>query len=207
MPVYKTKRQGISLLEVTLSTGILLIVALLSYSIIIQLSKGQNYILEHTSSAYQAQNAMNTMVKELREAALSDTGAYPIEQATNTSITFYSDVDTDNAREKITYTLVGTTLNRVSIEPTGQPIQYRQSDAKTQILTENVINSGPIFTYFNGGYPIDASNNPLNVPADVSQIRLIHIRLEVNPRPLVAPQSTLIQSDVQLRNLKNNLAD
>jgi len=147
------------------------------------------------------------MIKELREAALSDSGAYPIEQATNVSVTFYSDVDTDSAREKITYTLVGTTLNRTSIEPTGQPAKYKQSDAKTQTLTANVINAGPIFTYFNGSYPIDMTNNPLTAPIDVSQIRLIHVRLEINPRPNVAPQSTLIESDVQLRNLKDNLAE
>ena len=60
-----------------------------------------------------------------------------------------------------------------------------------------------MFYYYNKSYPGDTAGNPVPVPADVSQIRLVKIFLRININPNRAPDNIQQESFVELRNLND----
>lgn len=198
---------GFTLVETIVTMGVFIIIVSAAFTFLLQVYKAQSFTIDQTTATDEAKHGMNIMVKELREANLADTGAYAIESASAQSITFYSDSDTDASREKITYTVIGSDLTRTIIEVTGgqQPV-YDEANAVSEVLSHYVTGVN-IFSYYNGDHPLDMTNNPLGSPVDVSAIRLVHITLGVDPSATQAPQVLTIESDVQLRNFKDNLSD
>lgn len=53
----------------------------------------------------EARKGIETMVKDIREARISDTGSYPIVKAEDKEFIFYSDIDKDGAVERVRYFL------------------------------------------------------------------------------------------------------
>lgn len=198
---------GITLIETVVALGILTFVISATFVFIIETMRTENFTLEQSEANSQAEKGVKIIASELREATLADTGAYPIEFADNDTITFYSDIDTNLDREKVTYIREGATLKKIVTKPTTTiPIEYPEADATEEIIINSIINELPIFTYYNGDYPFDTENNPLEVPVDTTSIKLVHIRLDINPRPQIVPNTFIVESDIQLRNMKDNLA-
>jgi prepilin-type N-terminal cleavage/methylation domain-containing protein len=161
------------------------------------------------SSATDAQSILNTMVKEIRAAAQGADGSYPIVTAGTTTLTFFSDIYQNGVKEKVTYFLSSTTLEKAVFVPTGTPLAYPTATTTTVTLASNVRNVGTngtstnIFDYFDTNYT--GTSSPLVQPVNISAIRLIRITLVLDTytnRPLAPVTYT---SQVSIRNLKNNL--
>ncbi|OGY31168.1 MAG: hypothetical protein A3C02_03980 [Candidatus Andersenbacteria bacterium RIFCSPHIGHO2_02_FULL_45_11] len=106
---------------------------------------------------------LKRIAHQLREARPSDTGAYPIVEATAQKLIFYADIDGDIATERVRYELVGTDLVRGVIEPSGNPIVYDVVGEVSSIVARSIYNgSTPLFTYYGSNYPTDP--NPLILP-------------------------------------------
>ena len=93
------------------------------------------------------------------------------------------------------------------IEPTGVPLQYLSQNEVSTVLSKYVRNTQdePVFTYYDGDYSGDPEDVSLTTPADPLALRLIHIHLKINAIPEQAPKEYILESDVQIRNLKDNL--
>jgi prepilin-type N-terminal cleavage/methylation domain-containing protein len=157
------------------------------------------------SSATDAQSILNIMVKEIRAAGQGADGSYPIVTAGTTTFTFFSDIYQNGVKEKVTYFLSSTTLEKAVFVPTGTPRAYPTATTTTVILVSNVRNatSTNIFDYFDSNYT--GTSSPLVQPVTISAIRLIRITLVLDTytnRPLAPVTYT---SQVSIRNLKNNL--
>ena len=211
MLIYKKKnfygQAGLTLVEILVSVGIFLIITTLVWLFIKQSYFFQSFALEQTTSINEAQRGVETIVKELREAAPADTGAYAIERADNFELIFFSDYDRDIAVEWVRYFLVGSDFKKGVTEASGTSSQYLPQNEGVTVLSRYVRNTQtePVFTYYNGDYPGDAENNPLAVPADPLALKLVHIHLKINAIPDKAPKEFDLASDVQIRNLKDNL--
>jgi hypothetical protein len=74
-----------------------------------------------------------------------------------------------------------------------------------KVLASNIVNdiNTPIFYYYNANYPSDKTHNPLTIPLDTSEIRLIKILLKINIDPNKGPENMEMQSFVELRNLND----
>ncbi len=167
----------------------------------------QSFTFEQTTSINEAQRGVETLVKEAREAMPADSGAFPIEKADKFELIFFSDYDRDVSVERVRYYLDGSDFIKGVTEPTGTPLQYLPANEITRILSIYVRNtqSEPIFTYYDGDYAGDPEDEPLATPADPLALRLIHIHLKINAIPEKAPKEYILDSDVQIRNLKDNL--
>lgn len=157
------------------------------------------------SSATDAQSILNTMVKEIRAAAQGADGSYPIVTDGTTTLTFFSDIYQNGIKEKVTYFLSSTTLEKALFVPTGTPLAYPTATTTTITLASNVRNgtSTNVFDYFDSNYT--GTSSPLIQPVTISAIRLIRITLVLDTytnRPLAPVTYT---SQVSIRNLKNNL--
>ncbi len=197
----KKKTAGFTIIEtVTVVAITALVFAAVSWAII-SFYRANGYIIQQSFAVNSARKGVETMVREIREASYSDTGAYPIISASSTEFIFYSDIDRDKNVEKIRYTLNGSNFERGEVEAVGNPPDYGAAPEATVVLSEYVRNSGtqPVFTYF------DSSDNEIADPSDVSEISLVKVNLIVNVVEGRAPEEFTLRSTAQIRNLKTNL--
>ena len=195
--------RGITLLETLITVAIFTIVVISVTTFIVQSYRADLFANEQVEAIRNAQRGVDVMVKEIRESSPAENGAYPIDTATDQTVIFYSDTDSDELIEKIRYSLEGTDLVRGVTEPSGWPATYDNPETTT-VLSRYVRNgSTPIFYYYGSSYP--TSQDPLPTPAAVEDIRLIRVHLQINVDPSRAPDSFTLISNSQLRNLKDNL--
>lgn len=202
-----TKRQnGFTIVELLLGgtliiliTGALVVLATLYF-------QNFSFSFEETLSISYAQNAMTTMVREIREARYGEDGAWPLAQADDTTLTFYSDVTNDNKSDKVRYFLDGSDLKKGVTESSVNPIEYNPANEIVSVVASPVSTaSGSIFTYYNGDWPSDTVNNPLAAGSRLLNTRYIdiHLLIDINPNQGALPFE--LNSGVQVRGLKDNL--
>ena len=202
----KSKRAGVTLVEIIVAMGIFIIIVIAWNSIIIQSYRSAEFGRQQQEAIRQAQKGIEIMTQEIREASTAENGSYALEKADDNEIIFYSDIDKDVYTERVRYWLDEKSLKKGVVEPTGDPLDYNPANEQTKIISNFVNNSTqPLFTYYNEDYPYDVINNPLPAPARLIDTKLIHIFLRVNIDPSKAPKDFDVESDVQLRNLKTNL--
>lgn len=198
--------KGITLVETIVTVALSAIVMSAMYYFIIQGFKLQEFSLEQSQAISHARKGIETMIKEIRETQIADNGAYPIDTAEDFLFIYYSDIDKDNSIERVRYFLEGTHFKKGIIEPRQNPVAYFSSDEVITELSEYVNNGAtPIFTFYNGNWPGDTINNPLSSPIDESDIRFVNVKLLINVDPNKAPSNFELESDVAIRNIKDNL--
>jgi prepilin-type N-terminal cleavage/methylation domain-containing protein len=197
--------KGFTLLEILIGMAIALVlvagVLFLQFSLGgTQLEAFRNYV--NTS---EADSATSRFIREIRTARQSDNGAYPLETLSNFEIVFYSDIDYDDATERVRYTLIGTTLEKGVVEPSGNPIVYPLANETTSTISDNVRNGvEPLFYYYNSDWPDDQVNNPLPDAARLSDTRSIGINLRINSNPNISGNDYDTESTTSIRMLKSN---
>lgn len=201
------QKMGFTLVELLVVIGIFTMITTIVAEYIFRSYEVNRFSLEMSDAVEYAKKGLEIMVKEIREASYGDNGDYPIAQANSQSITFYSDIDSDSAAEKVRYFLNGTNLIKGVTEPTpGLPVQYLSVNEATSTISQYIRNNtDPIFYFYNGNYPTDTTNNPLPIPVNVNSVRLMRLFLRININPAKAPGDFNLEEFVNLRNLKDNL--
>jgi len=198
---------GLTLIETIVTVAIIVVVLGAISGLVVALYQTHGYTLQQSQAIGEARKGIETMVKEIREARPGDNGAYVIELAQDYEFIFYSDIDKDEATERVRYFIDGTDFKRGVVNPSaGWPVSYPLEDEEIFILSRYVRNGVmPVFTYYNGDWPGDTINNPLPTPARLKETKLMHVRLIVNVDPDRPPQNFDLEGDAQIRNLKTNL--
>jgi len=201
------KKNAFTLLEVLVVLAIFSMVAIALGTFINQGFRVSLFGNQQNQAIDEAQNGISTMVKEIREAGYGDDGSAPFYMADDFELIFFSDIDKDTATERVRYFLDGSDFKKGTIEATGDPLEYLEENEVIIVLSEYVRNQAEdqIFTYYNGDYPGDTINNPLPTPADLTEIKLVHVFLQINVDPARAPMNYELESDAHVRNLKENL--
>ncbi len=198
------KNKGFSLVEVVVTIAIAggIFVAVLQF--------GQDIF--SINSAAQAnltaqsdgRKVVKTMVKELRSTSPSSLGAYPIASVSTSSITFFSNVDSDNLKEQIRYFLQGTELKKGVIKPTGNPLTYNPGNESISVMIRDIKpTTTPIFYYYDQNY--SGTTTPLGSPYNIPAVRHIKISVPIEKDINKLPGLIIVVSQVTLRNLKDNL--
>jgi hypothetical protein len=182
------------------------IIAALVAAFAIYYFQSYSFSFEENQSINMAQTGLTTMIREIREARIGDNGAYAIEQTNDNSFVFFSDVTNDGRSDRVRYFVSGTNLQKGVTEPTVVPVQYPAANEKISTIISNFDNGGkPLFTYYNGDWPADTSNNPLPQSQRLLQTRYISVYVRVNISTNFAAQPFELTSGVQIRSLKSNL--
>lgn len=159
---------------------------------------------KNLSAQTDARRVLKVMVKELRSTSPASNGAYPLSFASASSLVFYSNIDSDNLKERIRYFLDGRELKKGVIKPSGSSLVYDPKNEKVVILIRDVNNGAtPIFEYFDSSFIGQGSS--LVQPVQVTQVRMVRISLLINADPNKSSDPVVVQSQVFLRNLKDNL--
>jgi len=198
--------KGFTLIEVLVASVVIVALGMAILGLQYVLGQSQVFIWKSSVDVDQANFSMQTLVREIRTARPSDSGAYSLELVSDQEIIFYSDIDFDGKNERVRYFLDGTVLSKGVIEPVGFPPTYPAEDEKVKVLSENIRNGEePIFFYYNGNWPADIENNPLPSGNRLSDTRSIGFLLKLNADSNQPDKDYILESYVQIRMLKENL--
>lgn len=199
-----SRRDGFSLFEIVMVLAIFAIILFAVTSFRGNLDTLENLINQKLQSRQDLDQEFQIMITELRSAGPSSLGAYPVEAASTSSITFFSDIDKDGIFERVRYFLSSTTIQKGVIEPTGNPLVYSTSTEATTTIVSNVIvpTSTPLFAYYGTDYT--GSESALASPIDLTKIRLVKVSLSVDVNPKLAPVPIFFSNTVNIRNLRSN---
>ena len=190
-----TQQYGFTLIETLVVMAIFSIVILLAGDFIITGFRSTTFNSEQETAIQNARRGMEIMTKEIRGANNSARGDYPLSTIEEHDFIYYSDVNDDGRMERVRYFLDDTLLKKVTTPP-GPANGYTVPSATTTIAKFMNNQAETIFTYYNNDY-IETS--------DLDSIRLINIKLKINVTPERAPNDYYVETDVHLRNLKDNL--
>lgn len=200
------QNKGMTLAEVLVTMGImvavLLVVATFQYDVITY----PKTISGSFVTVQDTQILLKTMLKELRGMRSGANGAYALITSGTSTVSFFSDSENDGTVDLITYSLVGPTMYRGVISPTGNPeTNYDIANQVTRMLVTNVRNgsSTPIFQYFDTNY--NGTSSPLTQPVTATAVRLIKINLMLDVDINRSPTPATYTVQASLRNLKSNL--
>ena len=188
-----TNLQGLTLVELLVVISILTLTYFITSDIIITGLKMTRYESEQATAVEYARKSMGIITKDIRGANTSERGDYPIVTAQEDELTFFNDTNGDDLMEKIRYYLDGTNLIR-EIHLPGALKDYSVFSASSTIAAY-VNNAGtPIFTFY------DSSSAETDV---INQIRMVRTHIMINVTPASIPNDYILESDVNLRNLKD----
>lgn len=188
-------KNGFTLIEILIAITITAILTIVINRFIVQSYKSITFNSEQSEAIEQARDAMEIMIREIRSANVSEQGAYALLTTAEHNFVYYSDIDDDQETEKIRYFLDGSELKKVVTEP-GISMDYGGAAVTSTIASYVNNQADPIFIYYDSDY--------LEVSA-INDIRLINIQLKINVTPERAPGDYWARTDVNLRNLKDNL--
>lgn len=196
-------RSGMTVMEIIVVVGIssLVMTALVRFITIgFPISKITYLQLRSTETA---RLQLKRLARSIRELRPSDAGDYPLVEVGPLRLIFFANIDADVATERVRYELKGDKLERGVTKPQGSPAVYNVATEVTTVVASGVRNGAtPIFTYYNGNYPTDAT--PLS-SAGLTIVKYIQFYLLVDVDPNADPPPVEVRSQVQLRNLKTNL--
>lgn len=199
------RQRGFTVVEIIIVAALssLLMGALLRFLVAGYPLYKTTYLQQRSTEVARLQ--LKRISKILRETQYADTGAYPLVEMQPQRIVFYANVDNDAAVERLRYELSGTDLVRGVIEPVGTPVSYPVNTEVATVISRGIQNGAQaLFTYYTGGYPTDAT--PLT-PADLTEVKYIDFYLLIDVDPAIDPSAIEVRSQVQLRNLKDNLGE
>jgi hypothetical protein len=192
--------RGISLVETVVVIAITAAVSGALLSAIRCFYVNNEYVIEATTAVENARRGLALSLSELREASYGDDGAYPVESAATSSVTFYSDTDTDGAIEKVKIWAYNGSLYTVVTNSGGNPPTYTGQASATTSIVSDLRNgtSTPVFTYF------DSSGAQLSTSATpVASIATVKATVQIDINPNRAPQIYTLYGSATLRNLRD----
>lgn len=100
-------KKGFTLIETIVTVLIFTLSIGAAAGVVIHLYSVHDYTYQQAQAIKEARRGVRTMIKELRETEVAETGAYAIARAEDYKLVFYSNVDKDEAIEKVKYYLAG----------------------------------------------------------------------------------------------------
>ncbi len=193
---------GFNILELVITIAVFVLLIIVVGTFTIDVFKTNRELSAFLIQMQDAKRTVSGIANELRTTSISSIGAYALAEAQATSLTFYSNIDSDSLVERLRYFLDGTTLKRGVLKPSGSPLAYNPANEQVSDAVAYVRNDD-IFSYFDENY--QGTGSPLTFPVNISTVRLIQIKLSVDRYPDLPPAAFLLTTKVNLRNLKDNL--
>ncbi len=198
------KRAGFTVIELLVAAAIFAVLVFVVASLRGNVNTLGNLVRQKLQSRQDLDIMLDQMVTEIRSAAPSSQGAFPVESASTSTLVFYSDIDADGLVERIRYAVGTSTLVRGVIKPSGSPLGYATSSEQVATVMTDLVRttSTPVFAYYGAGQA--GVGDPL--PATSSQpsaVRAVRVTFYVDVRPREAPKPAFASQLVVIRNLRD----
>ena len=159
-----------------------------------------------TGNIDQVGRLANTFENELRNGAYGVNGAYPVYQASDTQIIFFSTAPKGNGTvSKVRYYVTGSTLYKGITNPTGTTYNAA-NETITTLITSLSLGGNPLFYYYDGNY--NGTGSALTQPVNINNVKFIKINLtslvQLDQR---STGTFTVTGGAAIRNLKTNLGN
>ncbi len=202
--LHSSNAKGFTLVEIVVVLGITALLMWAITEIFLVSYRSNNIIFDQLSAQGDGRRVVDRFINEVRRATYSEIGAYPIELAEAQQFVFFTNNDVDVGRERVRYFLSGTTLKKGVIEPVGSPATY---PGASEVITDvaRLVGNGaaPVFYYYAETYT-GAVDNYLPLPIDISEVRVVGIKLVLEKNQATASAPFTIEAKTDIRNLKSN---
>ena len=202
------KKHGFTLIETLVVIFIFSILAVGVTTLFTHIFVNSKNQLISMDNVDYANSAVSNFTNELRVAAVGNNGSFPLAQASDTQIIFYSTYkQTPGIVARFRYFLATSTLLEGLIVPTGSPLTYNLAQEKVVTVQNNIANTGEaIFYYYDGDYT--GSSTPFAQPINVNRVKYVRISLNIlKQSPTVSTSTFTVSAGTSIRNLKTNLGD
>jgi len=197
---YQLRDNGFTFIEMIVAIAVFAIVMLAITTFFTMLYREQATDIVKIEGTNIAGRALEKMGSEMRKMNRAENGTFAIELADEQNFIFYSDADNDGQTEKIEYLLNGTNLERKLTEP-GALLDYSSAEIITSAASYVRNGADPIFTYYDETYT--GSEAPLAYPANVTQIKIVGISMNINVNENYPSGLTHTETKIHPRNLKS----
>jgi prepilin-type N-terminal cleavage/methylation domain-containing protein len=156
----------------------------------------------------QARRIANTFMNELRNSSYGVGGAYPVGEASDTQIVFYSTAPLGNGTvSRVRYYISSGILYKGITNPSGNPLVYNLgTETVKTLLTSMSLGVNPLFYYYDGNY--NGSTNPLTQQVNINSVKFVKMNLIVLSQSVQSGTTTFtVSGGAALRNLKTNLGN
>jgi type II secretory pathway component PulJ len=200
LPIHK--KSGFTFLEIIIAVG-------LSALVVLAVGKFAGTITNIgvlLNSGLQANqdltSVFRTITTDMRGMELSAAGGYPIEAASTSSLTFFSDIDQNGTAERVRYFLGTSTLEQGITKAATSSPWYPTSTEVVSVIVPNVLIASSSFQYFGVGY--SGTSSPLAMPALITDIRVVKLTLASELSTSTAPRPAVFSTTVTIRNLRGD---
>lgn len=198
-----TATRGFTLVETVFGLGLFVLIGGVTWYLQNDFTKANTLIQSSLTGQHEINRTFKTFTAEFRVASPSSLGAYPLAEATATSVAYYSDADRDGLKERLRYFIQNGELRRGYLKPTGNPLVYNPANESIATVVRDVVNGlSPAFQFFDSSY--DGTTAPLAQPVDVLAVRLLKVTIVIDKNGTRAPGPETFTTQVSLRNLKDN---
>lgn len=191
------KNEGVTLIELMVAMALTMLIATAIYNVYGSSAKNMQMSFVRNRDREIVSNASHVIQRDLRGITVS-TNFESVALADDKNITFYTDSDSDDLPEKISYTLANSTLTRRLYQPDNDVSPYTyNSEPAMSVLADDVTNTGA-FSYYS-----DFSTTMTSLPlssADRQKIRIVEILLAVDSNGSEPPPPSDVLFNVNLRN-------
>lgn len=200
-------RKGFSILEVIIVMAIAVVILFSLSSFRTNFNVIDTLLSQELQSRQDLDDSMQIMTTEIRSAAPSSLGAYPIDAAATSSLAFYSDMYRNGTFERVRYFLSSSTLYKGVIVPGGNPLVYATSSELVSAVATSitVTTSTPLFTYYDANYTgTSSSSAPMSYPVNIQSVRLVQVQFYAAIQGSSSTVPQLFSSMISIRNLRSN---
>lgn len=200
MPSYPKKLKGMTLVELLVAIGIMLIVTNGMAVLFYVAWTSQSYQLKLGQASFFASRGIITVVRDIRQAQQGEDGSYLLQSGDAFDIVFFGNIDSDDAVERIHYYLDSGSLYRGVTDPSAvAPYAYPAGDGSVTVVSGNVVNTAAdaVFEYYDGNAAL------LATPVAPGSVRMVGVRLLVDVDPFSSPIPVTVESLTAMRNLVN----
>lgn len=199
----KTNRSGFTLVEVIIAAGIFSMILAATVELFLNGFRWNRVVWDQLGGQSDARKAVAAVTSDARRAAQANTGAYMIEQVRDNEFIFFADIDDDTARERVRYTLVGSTLKKGVTKPSGSPLAYNTSTEMIADVARDVKNVSlnlPVFLYYDKNYTgVEA---PLPSSPSTTLVSAVRVQIEIDRNPDKSPVTLRQEGFVRLRGVR-----
>lgn len=196
--------KGFTILEVLISIAIFTAILGIVLSLGFNISDYNTFLSENMYSQNEVELTLSAMAPEIRSMGPSNTGAFSLELAAPTSLTFYSDIDQDGLFERVRYFMSGTTLMKGIVKPSGSPLSYNLAAERTTESVHGVILGNPavIFSYY--AKKMTDNDPAMAQPVNPSLIKSIRVQVTADSNGQPEPGPVMFVTFTTIRNLQTN---
>lgn len=202
---YKNKTGAFTLIEII--TAVFVITVLTGAVVLFSRGVFRNSSILNISLTSQSEirKTFKNFSSEVRSSAPGFEGSYPIEVASSTIFTFYSNIDSDKYTEKIRYYIEGGTLKKGVTKFNVSTGKYDITEKiSSEIKNLETTSSTSTFYYYDKNYDGTNSYPTLPYPIDRSEIRLVKFNIISSKYGNYIKTGDINTIQVSLRNLKNS---